>query len=120
MPELINLPTHNDSRGDLTVIDKCLPFDVQRIYYIYNSTIQRGGHRHKATTQALICVSGSVDIYVHDGESEQTITLSSPSQCLIVNPQDWHTMQNKSTATVLLVLASHHYNQEDYVDEPYY
>ena len=53
-------------------------------------------------------------------ESEQTITLNSPSQCLIVNPQDWHTMQNKSRGTVLLVLASHHYNQEDYVDEPYH
>jgi len=120
MSELIHLPTHKDSRGDLTVIEKSLPFDVQRIYYIYNSTIQRGGHRHKETTQALICVSGSVDVYVHDGESEETITLNSPSQCLIVNPQVWHTMQNKSRETVLLVLASHHYNQEDYIDEPYY
>ena len=120
MPELINLPTHIDSRGDLTVIEKCLPFDAQRIYYIYNSTIQRGGHRHKETIQALICVFGSVDVYVHDGESEQTITLNSPNQCLIVNPQDWHTMQNGSRETVLLVLASHHYNQEDYVDEPYH
>ena len=120
MPKLINLPTHTDSRGDLTVIEKCLPFDAQRIYYIYNSTTRRGGHRHKETIQALICVSGSVDVYVHDGESEKTITLNSPSQCLIVNPQDWHTMQNVSRETVLLVLASHHYNQEDYVDEPYH
>lgn len=119
MPKLITLPTHTDVRGDLTVIDKCLPFDVKRIYYIYNSTIQRGGHRHKETAQALICVSGAVDIYVHDGESEHTISLASPNQCLIVNPEDWHTMQNATKATVLLVLASHHYNQEDYIDEPY-
>lgn len=117
---MISLPTHTDARGDLTVIEKCLPFDVKRIYYIYNSTIQRGGHRHKETMQALICVSGAVDIYVHNGDYEHTITLDSPRQCLIIKPEDWHTMQNQTQATVLLVLASHHYNQEDYIDEPYH
>ena len=120
MSELINLPTHSDDRGDLTVIEKCLPFDVKRLYYIYNSTTQRGGHRHKETIQALICVSGATDIYVNDGQSEQIITLSSPSQCLIVNPQDWHTMRNASQYTVLLVLASHHFDPEDYIHEPYH
>lgn len=120
MPKLINLTTHSDARGDLTVIEKCLPFDVKRVYYIYNSTTQRGGHRHKATTQALVCVAGSADIYVHDGNSEQIVTLNTPNQCLIVNPEDWHTMQNKTSATVLLVLASHHFNLEDYIDEPYH
>jgi len=120
MPQLIDLPTHSDTRGDLTVVEKCLPFEAKRIYYIYNSTSVRGGHRHKETIQALICVAGSVDIYVNDGKSEQTITLNSSSQCLVIDPQDWHTMKNQSLNTVLLVLASHYYNKEDYVDEPYH
>lgn len=119
MPKLIQLPTHSDERGDLTVIEKCLPFDVRRLYYIYNSTDERGGHRHKQTKQALVCISGAVDLYIHDGESEQQVTLDSPDQCLIMNPEDWHTMKNRSASTVLLVLASHHYNQDDYIHEPY-
>lgn len=119
MSKIINLPTHKDTRGELTVIENILPFDVKRIYYIYNSRETRGGHRHKITRQALICVSGSCDIYINDGKNEKTTNLSKPNQCLILEPEDWHTMSNMSLETVILVLASEHYDKDDYVHETY-
>lgn len=120
MPHLITLPSFTDSRGDLTVIEKSLPFEIKRVYYIYNATDLRGGHRHKLTQQALICVSGICEVFVHDGHGQQTFLLDRPDKCLIVDPQDWHTMKNDSKQAVLLVLASEYFDKEDYIHEPYH
>ena len=108
-----------DSRGKLVIIDRMLPFDVKRIFYIYNATAKRGGHRHKKTSQALICVSGHCEIYNHDGKREETFLLDFPNKCLILEPQDWHTMDKFSADAVLLVMASTHYDVNDYIDEAY-
>lgn len=119
MAKLIELPTFNDPRGNLTVAQDLVPFTVKRIYYIYNATGKRGGHRHKSTDQALISLNGSCEIYINDGKQESLFTLDSPSKCLIVDRKDWHTMDKFSERSILLVLASTEYDVEDYIDEPY-
>jgi dTDP-4-dehydrorhamnose 3,5-epimerase-like enzyme len=119
MAHIIELPTFEDDRGNLTVVEKNLPFEIKRFYYIYDVTSKRGGHRHKKTIQALICLGGSCEIYVHDGEKEETILLDSPSKCLILDPKDWHTMDNFSKGSTLLVFSSEFYDKDDYIDEEY-
>lgn len=119
MAYVIDLPTFNDNRGNLTVIEKNLPFEIKRLYYIYNVSDKRGGHRHKKTVQALICLSGSCEIYINDGENEEVVILNTPAKCLIVECKDWHTMDGFSKDSVLLVLASEFYDKNDYIDEEY-
>jgi dTDP-4-dehydrorhamnose 3,5-epimerase-like enzyme len=119
MAYLIYLPTHQDKRGNLTVVEKVLPFEIKRSYYIYNVNSKRGGHRHIKTIQALICINGSCDIYADNGKEKETFTLDRPDKCLIVNPEDWHTMDNFSKDSILFVFASEYYNIEDYIDEGY-
>ena len=116
---LIKLPTFTDTSGTLTVLEKILPFDVVRAFWIYEADRQtRGGHRHTYTRQALVALSGTVSIYMNDGITEETIVLDHPSQCLLVEPKDWHTMTFKENA-VLLVMSSHPYNRSEYIDTPY-
>lgn len=117
MPKLINLPTHSDERGSLTVIEKCLPFEIKRIYYIYNAKGNRGGHKHIKNIQALISVKGSCDIFVNNNGRKETFVLDSPEKCLILNPEDWHSMLNFTSDCVLLVLASEYFEKEDYIEE---
>lgn len=119
MAHIINLPTFKDKRGNLTVIERLLPFDVKRIYYIYNASEKRGGHRHRKTIQALISLGGSCEIYVNDGEKEEMFNLDSPDKCLILNPDDWHTMDKFTQGSTLLVFASEYYDVNDYIDEEY-
>lgn len=117
MAHLVRLPTFTDSRGSLTTIDKILPFEIKRVYFIYQATALRGGHRHKKTIQALLCPSGSCEIFIDNKEGKERIVLDHPDKCLIVEPSDWHTMDKFSTDCVLMVLASQHYDKEDYIDE---
>lgn len=116
---ILNLPTFADSRGSLTVIERALPFEVARTYWIYGADGQtRGGHRHIHTRQALVALSGKVSMYMNDGVTEETIELNHPSQCLLVEPKDWHTMRFDENA-VLLVMSSHLYDRREYIDTPY-
>jgi len=116
---IINLPTFTDDRGSLTVVEKLLPFEIKRFYYIYDVLGKRGGHRHKKTIQALICLSGSCEVYVHDGETESMFLLDQPNKCLILNPKDWHTMDEFSINSTLLVFSSEFYEKDDYIDARY-
>ena len=119
MAYFIDLPTFEDERGNLTVVEKVLPFDIKRFYYIYDVSGERGGHRHKKTIQALISLNGSCEIYVNDGINKETFLLDSPSKCLILNPKDWHTMDRFSNNSTLLVFSSEFYDKDDYIDEEY-
>lgn len=119
MAHLINLPTYSDERGTLTVMEKLLPFEIKRFYCIYNVTSRRGGHRHRKTIQALVCLGGSCEVYVNDGLKEETVLLDSPSKCLILQPEDWHTMDNFSHGSTLLVFSSEYYDKDDYIYEEY-
>lgn len=122
MAHLIKLKSNSDTRGNLTVIEKILPFDIKRIFYIYgvgDPLIKRGGHRHKKTVQALISVAGRCEVDTDNGMEKKTYSLDSPETCLILEPEDWHVMRGFSGDCVLVALASEYYNPEDYVREGY-
>lgn len=119
MANIINLPSFTDDRGSLTVLEKVLPIDVKRVYYMYDITSKRGGHRHKKTMQALIALNGSCEVFVENTNKKETFVLDSNNKCLLVNPEDWHTMNNFSKGTILLVLASEYYDADDYIEERY-
>lgn len=112
MAYILELPTFSDDRGDLTVIEKKLPFEIKRVYYIYNTKNQcRGGHKHKKNIQALISIHGKCEIRC---ESE-TFILDNPKICLILDPQDYHEMCEFTNDCVLLVLSSEYYDENDYL-----
>ena len=120
MAHLIDLKTFTDKRGNLTVIEKIIPFEIKRIFYIYGvDESKRGGHRHKKTIQAAICLKGSCHIYNSDGITENNYILDQPNKCLILEPKDWHTMYNFTSDAILMVLASAFFDQNDYIFEPY-
>lgn len=120
MAEIIDLKTHTDKRGNLTVIEKVIPFDIKRIFYIYGvDDSKRGGHRHHKTYQAAVCIKGSCTIYNNNGLQENVFELDKPNKCLIIKPEDWHTMYNFSEDAILMVLASEHFEAADYIYEPY-
>lgn len=119
MAKLLKIPTNKDARGTLSVIDGLLDFEIKRVFYIYEVSTERGGHRHKKTINALISLNGSCEVFVDNGVSKQTYLLDSPDKCLVLMPEDWHTMDKFSKGSVLLVLASEKYSRDDYIDEPY-
>ena len=122
MARLLKIKSIEDSRGTLSVLEGELsvPFAIQRVYYIYGvKTLSRGGHRHKKTRQFLICLSGSCVVEVDSGNGPARYSLETPSTGLLVEPEDWHVMRDFSKGAVLLVLASEHFADEDYIDEPY-
>jgi len=116
----INLTTFTDKRGNLTVIEKVIPFDIKRIFYIYGvDDSKRGGHRHKLTIQAAICIQGSCIIHNNNGTNSTDYLLDSPHKCLILEPEDWHVMHSFSKDSILMVLASEYFNADDYIYESY-
>ncbi len=120
MAKLIDLKTFTDKRGNLTVVEKVLPFDIKRVFYIYGvDDSKRGGHRHHKTVQAAVCIKGSCKIYNNDNTKEEVFELNAPSKCLILEPQDWHTMYDFSDDAILMVFASEFFVESDYIFEPY-
>ena len=117
MPKLIEIPSFSDERGTLSVIEKVLPFSINRVYYIYNvNDHPRAGHRHHTGEQALICLHGCSNVHVKTESGHQDFELSSPHQCLLLDAKDWHSIQFK-VGSILLVLASHHYSPENYIND---
>jgi dTDP-4-dehydrorhamnose 3,5-epimerase-like enzyme len=117
---LINLKTFCDQRGNLTVIEKVIPFDIKRIFYIYGvDTSVRGKHRHKRAIQAATCIQGKCTIWNNDGKKKEEFVLDSPDKCLILEPDDWHKMYNFSPDAILMILASEYFDANDYIFEEY-
>ncbi len=123
MASLVRVRTFTDDRGALSAIESAVdvPFPVARVYYIYHAGgAPRGGHRHKRTSQALVCVAGACEVVVHTRDGiEHVFALKSPDTCLLLDPDDWHVMRRFSPDAVLLVLASEHHSRDDYVFEDY-
>lgn len=120
MAHLLNLKTFSDPRGHLTVIEKILPFDIKRIFYIYGvDDSVRGGHRHHKTIQAAICIKGSCVIANNNGKETESFVLDEPEKCLILEPEDWHEMHSFTPDAILLVLASEFFTESDYIYEKY-
>lgn len=120
MAKLLNLKTFTDKRGNLTVIEKIIPFDIKRIFYIYGvDDSVRGGHRHHRTIQAAICIRGKCTIFNDDNTKQEEFQLDSPDKCLLLDPEDWHQMHSFSEDAILMVLASEFFDEADYIYEPY-
>lgn len=120
MAKLIDLKTFTDKRGNLTVVEKILPFDIKRVFYIYGvDDSRRGGHRHHKTIQAAVCIKGACKIYNNDNKKEEDFALNNPSICLILNPEDWHAMYDFTNDAILMVFASEYFDSNDYIFEPY-
>lgn len=120
MANLISLKTFTDKRGNLTVIEKVIPFDIKRVFYIYGVDESiRGGHRHHKTIQAAICLKGSCIISNDDSVIKEEYVLDSPDKCLILEPKDWHQMYRFTPDAILMVFASEYYDENDYIYEKY-
>jgi len=120
MAKIIDLKTFTDKRGNLTVIEKVVPFDIKRIFYIYGvDDSKRGGHRHHITIQAAICIKGSCNIFSDNNIVNQNYVLDSPNKCLILQPEDWHYMNNFTEDAILMVLASEYFDPNDYIYDKY-
>lgn len=117
--KLMNLTAIGDKRGKLIPLEfpKQLPFDLKRIYYIYGvpKEERRGYHSHSDLEQILIAVSGSVKILVKTPKEEEEVLLDDPSKGLYIGPMIWREMFDFSEDAVLLVLASHEYDENDYI-----
>ncbi len=118
-PYLINFPKISDDRGNLTFIQNPdhVPFEIQRVYWIYDvpSGQTRGGHAFKTQEEIIITLSGSVEIYTSDGITEESITLNRPYVGLHVPKMTWRQLRNFSTNTVIMILSSDPFNEEDYI-----
>jgi len=124
MAHIIELNTFSDDkRGSLTVMDdikSLIPFEIKRVFYIYDvDDSQRGGHRHHKTIQAAICINGSCTVSCNNGKEKKRFYLDSPNKCLILNTEDWHTMESFKEGSILLVFASEKFNEKDYIFKPY-
>ena len=118
--ELISIPKIEDNRGNLSVIENdVVPFEMKRVYYLYDvpSGAERGGHSHKEQKEFLIALSGSFDVVLNDGIEKQTVTLNKPFEGLLINPGIWRELNNFSSGSVCLVIASAVFDEGDYIRE---
>lgn len=115
---IIEMDKHHSDKGNITVVENgiTVPFDVQRVYYLYDvpGGEERGGHAHRELRQLIVAASGSFDVIIDDGKLKRTITLNRPYMGLLVVPGIWRELVNFSSGSVCLVLASHLYSEEDY------
>lgn len=115
---LMDIPTVQDPRGNLAVLEKdVLPFTIRRVYFLYDvpSTSFRGGHAHKEQMECLIATSGSFVVTVNDGKSEREILLNKPNKALILPQMVWRTLSDFSSGAVCLVVASAEFLEADYI-----
>lgn len=110
---------HSDRKGNITVVENniTVPFDIKRSYYLYDipGGEERGAHAHKKLLQLIIAASGSFDIVLNDGNVSRTFSLNRPNYGLLVVPGIWRVLNNFSSGSVCLVLASMPYVEEDYI-----
>lgn len=110
---------HSDRKGNITVVEnnKDIPFEVRRTYYLYDvpGGESRGAHAHKELSQLIIAVSGSFTVTLNDGRVKRTFLLNRPNQGLYVVPGIWRDLDDFSSGSVCLVLASHEYDEKDYI-----
>ena len=116
--KIIELPRISDPRGNLTFIEgmRHVPFEIRRVYYLYDvpGGADRGGHAHKALHQLMIAMSGSFDVTLDDGRSKKKFHLSGSYLGLYIGPMIWRHLDNFSSDSVCLVLASIIYEASDY------
>jgi hypothetical protein len=119
--ECVILPLNkiHNRAGNITIVEgqKNIPFNIRRIYYLYDipGGEDRGGHAHKNLTQLIVAASGSFDVLLNDGINKKIVTLNRPDYGLLVVPGIWRELMEFSSGAICMVLASHHYNEKDYI-----
>ncbi len=115
---IIDLPKIADPRGNLTFIEggRHVPFEIKRVYYLYDvpGGAERGGHAHRALHQLIIAMSGSFDVILKDGTQQQRFHLNRSYSGLLICPMIWREIDNFSSGSVCMVLASNFYAESDY------
>lgn len=116
--KIIELPKISDPRGNLTFIEGShhIPFDIRRVYHLYDvpGGADRGGHAHKNLHQLIVAMSGSFDVVLDDGERKHRFHLNRSYFGLYVCPMMWRELDNFSSGSVCMVLASERYDEADY------
>jgi len=116
--KLIDLPIIHEPRGNLSFIEgmRHVPFEIKRVYYLYDvpGGAERGGHAHKGLHQLIIAMSGSFDVILDDGAQRKRFHLNRSYHGLYVCPMIWRELDNFSSGSVCLVLASNLYDESDY------
>lgn len=116
--KIIKIPEIEDTRGNLAVVEKdLLHYQFKRVYYLFDvpSTSIRGGHSHKELHQTLVALSGSFEVVLKDGQSEETVFLNKPNRGLYIVPGIWRELKNFSSGAVCLVFASDVFSEDDYI-----
>ncbi len=115
---IIDLPKISDPRGNLTFVEggKHLPFQFCRVYYLYDvpGGASRGGHAHRELQQFIIAATGSFDVVVDDGRGRRSFFLNRSYYGLYIPNMIWRELENFSSGSVCLVMASHYYDESDY------
>ena len=118
--KLISIPKIEDNRGNLSVVENdVIPFEIKRVYYLYDvpAGAERGGHAHIDQKEFLIALSGSFDVVLNDGQNQQIVSLNKPYEGLLINQGIWRELNNFSSGSVCLVIASAVYDEQDYIRE---
>ena len=116
--QIIEIPKVHDTRGNLSAIEnEVIPFEMRRVYYLYDipSGGRRGGHSHKAQQEFLVALSGSFDVVLNDGHDQKKVTLNKPNQGLLIPNGIWRELENFSSGSVCLVIASEVFEEADYI-----
>ena len=116
---IVELDKHHHYKGNISVVENgnTIPFDVKRVYYLYDvpGGESRGGHAHENLYQMIIAVSGSFCVTLDDGKEKRKFILNRPYQGLFVVPGIWGELDDFSSGSVCLVLASEKYDEKDYI-----
>ena len=116
---LVDLPVVHDARGNLTFIEggRHVEFDIARVYYLYDvpGGAERAGHAHKQLHQLVIAMSGSFDVVLDDGRQQERCHLNRSYRGLYLPPMTWREIDNFSSGSVCLVLASAPFDEDDYL-----
>ena len=119
IPQLISLPKFLDPRGNLSFIEEetHLPFKIRRVYWIYDvpGGEHRGGHAFRETEELIVALSGSFDVVLHDGQKEHRFSLNRSYYGVYVPKMLWRMLENFSTNSLALIIASTEYNEDDYI-----
>ena len=120
-PKILNLPKIGDPRGNLSVVEGTheVPFDIKRVYWIYDvpGGMRRFGHAFKTQEEFIVALSGSFDVVLNDGKETKRYHLARSYYGLYVPPMTWRTIDNFSTNSVVYVLSSQKYDPADYIED---
>ena len=118
---VLSLSKIHNPAGNITIVEEKhnIPFNIQRIYYLYDipGGESRGGHAHKELSQLIVAASGSFEVILDDGFNKKIVRLNRPNYGLLVVPGIWRELFEFSSGSICMVLASHKYDENDYLRE---